>query len=192
MKLNKYKKLLICIILLLTVTCNVQAEEKEERVNVFRDISFGDNIEYLEDELGYELERLEHKEDVLHEPYYGIKIYRRKNEDYNLGSVKFDTIEYLLFDDKVIFIELRTSDIEQLREIFEMLKFKYGDPTGKTVNDYFQHYYFNSEKYKSAEVIVENGNLLLNLMDMYTYYTDVGEYQYYEIKKKAEENANSW
>lgn len=101
------------IILLISFVPEVTANE------VFRGLSWGDPLEAIDPSF---VSDSEYKD-------IGIDVYRKENENYNLGSVRLNRIEYHFFENKLFKIVVYVQNEDDNRESAEaMLEARYGKP----------------------------------------------------------------
>ncbi|MFW6025952.1 MAG: hypothetical protein ACOCRX_06370 [Candidatus Woesearchaeota archaeon] len=163
----------------------------------FRDMEFGDNKEYLEEEKNYNFERLknEDKEDIYNNEY-GIKFYRIKNNNFEIGNLKSEKIIYGFFEEKLVTVQLSFGLSFNKSDILkDMLKSRYGNEYDIKMEFEYTAFIWENKSIKAKLINYDTverdynfeiklyGNCLLN---------DLENWQEQKQKENAEKQNENW
>ncbi|MFW6242897.1 MAG: hypothetical protein ACOC2W_01950 [bacterium] len=185
----KTRIFIFTLIMVLFISISVAAEG-------FKDIKWGDTIEYLENEKDMSFQRVESLESTnVDASDYGLKYYTRENDDYNLGSIPMETIVYGTFNGKICSIAMYTEGDDLIGQIVRMFNIKYGDYNDKEELFMETIYQWNKNKIFSQvteeEGFTEETTVTIFIADT-NILLELSTWQEEQRTKQAEINAESW
>jgi len=192
------RKILVLSLVLMMIFAGGLIVNAEERETVFRELAWGDSLEFLEEEYDMEFMRLKELEiDDIYNKSYGMEWYRRKNDDNQLGSHETSLTNYAFFQDELMMIILFFKDSVSKEGVIDMFIARYGEEDVKEEG-------FGEVTYKWLEedtgigLFYKKGVLTGNVKTFHVSFLDrtrrkkLKAWQKEQQEKQAEEQAEDW